>query len=97
MVHAGANNSQTNEVKGGKGGAGKNNGKARDYEDTRFARPTAVLQKMVLVLVDLDRRVASMEDRSTYVLVLRSEDAKKMVRDIRETWKKGEKDRRERN
>ena len=70
-------------------------GKSRDYADTRLARPTAVLQKMVPVLVDLDRRVASLEDRSTFVVFLRSEDAKKMVRDVRETWKKGEKDRRD--
>ena len=58
MANAGSSNSQNNEVKGGKG-AGKNSGKARDNEDVRSARPTAVLQKMVPVLVDLDRRVAA--------------------------------------
>ena len=36
-----------------------------------------------------------MEDRSTFVVVFRSEDAKKMVRDVRKTWKKSEKDRRD--
>ena len=54
-----------------------------------MARPTAVLQKMVPVLVDLDRRVAALEDRSTFVVVLRNEEAKKIVREVRETWKKG--------
>ena len=94
MANAGTSNSENNVGKGGKG-AGINNGKSRDYEDTRLARPTAVLQKMVPVLADLDRRVASLEDRSTFVVVLRSEDGKKMVRDVRETWKKSERDRRD--
>ena len=43
------NVSQNNVGKGEKG-VGQNNGKSRDYEDTRLTRPTAVLQKMVPVL-----------------------------------------------
>ena len=72
MANAGTSNSQNNVGKGEKG-AGQNNGKSRDYEDTRLTRPTAALQKIFPVLVDLDRRVASLEDRSTFVVVLRSE------------------------
>ena len=38
-------------------------------------------------MVDLDRRVSSLEDRSTFVVVRRSEDARKIVRDVRDMEK----------
>ena len=67
---------------GGKGSEGKG------------ASVEAVLKKMVPMLVNLDRRVGALDDRSTIAIVIRDEDWKVKLSGVRVRWQTFEKERR---
>ena len=85
-VDGGGGSSGSGGKSGGKGrGRGKGKGKGKPAHDTKIK---TVVEKMVPVLVDLDRRLATMEDRSSIVFVIKTEAAKKKIIDIIALWRK---------
>ena len=68
VANAGTSNSQNNVGKGGKVQA-KIMGNRETMRTRDWHGPLQYCKKMVPVLVDLDRRVASLEDRSTFIVV----------------------------
>jgi len=73
-----------------KKGKGRGKGKATGDEAAKM-----VLKKLLPVVVSLDRRVQALEDRATYVVVLTDEKYKSDVHELRQLWRKQEKERRD--
>ena len=72
---------------GGKsGGKGKSSAADGSYEDA--------VRKAIPVIVNIDRRVNNLEDRSTFVFVIKDDQWKAIITKVRDEWKKLDKERR---
>ncbi len=84
---AAASEGGDDKEKNGKGGA--------NIEDAANASWGKVLRKIVPIVANIERRIGTLEDRCTFVVILKDEEWKGKVVDIRNMWREIEKTRRE--
>mmetsp|Transcript_73708 Transcript_73708/g.208757 ORF Transcript_73708/g.208757 Transcript_73708/m.208757 type:complete len:253 (+) Transcript_73708:4749-5507(+) len=76
-------------------GKGKGRGQGKGTTPSAAGGPAAALRRLIPLVADLDRRVGTLEDRSTFVVVVKNEAAKSQISQLRALWREGEKKRRD--
>eukprot|EP00959_Pyramimonas_sp_CCMP1952_P392188 8218058-Pyramimonas_sp.AAC.1 len=64
-------------------------------DDPSKASAYTVVRKIAPILISLDRRVGCLEDRASFVIIVKGEEEKKTVSTLRDLWRTDEKARRD--
>ena len=76
-------------------GSGRRTAPPADMSTAEGASTKVVLTKLLPVMISLDRRVGTLEDRSAFVVVIKDAKWKEDVQDLRKMWRELEAKRRE--
>ena len=77
-----------------------NTGARRDSKGSSKGKASAghereIVSRLSTLCISMDRRIQALEDRSSYVCIIKGESLKKEVSTLRAAWKEDEKARRE--